>query len=695
MAFLPDEISPQKADAIHRALLTGLLANVGNKAEGHEYHGARGAKFSIFPGSVLFKRSPQWVTAAEIVETTRLYARTVAPTRPEWIERAGAHLIRRIYSEPTWDPQSAHVYAFEKVSLYSLVIVAARRVHYGPIDPRTSREIFLHHALALGEFRTSAPFFRHNQALRASVERMQAKARRKDLMGDEQQWYRFFDAHVPHGIYNGPLFDRWRREAEREDPRLLFMSLPDVMSPDAQPIPEELYPDEIALEGMTFPLDYRYDTGSPADGMTVTIPIAALGQAPAERFEWLAPGYLPQKIEELIRSLPKDVRKGFIPIAQSARDAAATLSFGEGSLHEALALFLGKRSGTMISADDFQIESLPPFLRMNFRVTDAAGKQIAMGRDLSKLRADLQVEVRGSFARAPRSEHDRDNLTHWDFGDLPERVPIKRHGMTLWGYPALIDRETSAAIRLLESPESARRATRAGARRLFMLQLQKEIEYLSHHIPGLDAMALNHATVGSREELKRDLMSAIVDRALFYDGEPVLTQAEFIRRATDGWRRLTRTAAEISALAAEILAEYQTVHRELSRVFPPLMLSSARDMRDQVAHLVYPGFLTQTPFEWLRHVPRYLRGVAMRLKKLLNAGLPRDIAAMEQVAVLWSDYKSRAKEFHRLGRHDDNLAKFRWMLEEFRISLFAQELKAAVPVSSQRLERLWELVPTR
>ena len=314
---------------------------------------------------------------------------------------------------------------------------------------------------------------------------------------------------------------------------------------------------------------------------------------------------------------------------------------------------------------------------------------MAIGRDLTQLRTDLQVEVRNTFANSPRSEHDRDNLLRWDFGDVPERVPIKRHGMTLWGYPALIDRGTTAAIRLLESPEAARQATRAGSRRLFMIQLEKEIEYISRHIPNVEQMCLNFSTAGSSQELRKDLLSAIVDRALFYDGEPVLAQAEFIRRATDGWRRLTNMATEISDLAGQVLSEYQTIQRELSPAFAPLMQPSTRDMREQLANLVYRGFLTHTPHEWLRHMPRYLRGIDVRLRKLNNAGLNRDVAVMEEVSPLWTAYKARAAEFRRVGRYDASLMQYRWMLEELRISLFAQELKTAVPVSRPRLDRIW------
>lgn len=689
---VPKEISPLKSESIHRALLSGLLANVGAKGEMHEYHGARGAKFSIFPGSALFKKNPRWVVAAELVETTRLYARTIGPIRPEWIERVGAHLIKRTYSEPTWNAQTAHVNAIEKVSLYSLVIVPARNVHYGPIDPRTSREIFVHHALVLEEFRTTGPFFSANVALRRDIERMAAKTRRDGLLADEQKRYKYFDERIPPGIYNGPLFERWYREAARDDPRLLFMSPVDMMAQGVEPAPSELYPDELRLPGMSLELDYRHDTGSPLDGVTATIPIAALGQAPAERFEWLIPGYLAERIEELIRSLAKETRKSFIPIGDTAREAAAALSFGEGSLLEGLSLFLGKKSGFRILPEQFKEESLPPWLRMNFRVIDAAGKQIGMGRGLADLRAELRVEVQNSFAHSPRSEHDRDNLSRWDFGDLPERVAVRRHGMTLWGYPALIDRGTSAAIRLLESPEAARQATRAGARRLFMIQLAREIEYLSRHIPGIDQMCINYSTVGSCDDLRKDLLSAVVDRALFYDGEPVLSQAEFIRRATDGWRRLTRTADELSVLTGEILIAFQGIQRELDRAFPPLMQPPARDLREQLAWLVYKGSLTQTPFEWLRHLPRFLAGIGVRLRKLTNAGLTRDTQALAEVEPFWTDFKRRYEEFRRLGRHDAALVQFRWMIEEFRISLFAQELKTSIPISAQRLQKAWEQI---
>jgi ATP-dependent helicase HrpA len=689
----PPLVSPQKADAIHRALLAGLLGNVGTKSESHEFTGARGTKFSIFPGSSLFKRNPQWVTAAELVETTKLYARTAAPIHPDWIEAVGSHLVKRQYTDPKWDKDRAQVVSTEKVSLYSLILVPARRIHYGPVDPRTSREIFIQHALVEGQFKSDAPFFRHNLAMRAQVERMEAKLRERGLLADVKERFRFFDARVPHDIHEGCTFDLWWRSAERRNPRLLFMSLHDMLAPRVQPPSINQYPDELRVEGLVLPLDYVYDAAHAADGVTATIPLAALGQVPAAAMEWLVPGSLREKIDALIRSLPKDLRKNFIPIADTARDAASTLSFGHGSLVDALALFLGKKAGLQIPRQAFDLSALPPHLQMNFRITDAAGKQIAIGRDLARIRADLRVEVKSSFAQLPLSEHNRDNLTHWDFGDLPERVPVHRHGMTLWGYPALIDKGGSVSIRLLDSPEAASQATRAGARRLFMIQLGKEITQISRSLKNIDQMCLYFKTIGSCAELKQDLLSAIVDHAMFSETAELRTQAEFIRRASDGWRRLSTLGVELTDLTWQILHEYHALRRELEKVYPPMVQRSVADLRDQLSHLAFKGFLSATPNPWIRHLPRFLRGMEVRLRKLMNAGLSRDAASLAHVQPLWDLYKQRQSVYRQQGRTDSNLVLFRWMIEELRVSLFAQELKASVPVSVQRLEKIWEQIP--
>ncbi len=333
-------MEPRRADAIHRALLTGLVANVGvRNPETHEYVGARGTKFSIFPGSTLFKKRPAWVMSAELVETTKLYARTNAPVRVEWIERASEHLVHRTYAEPHWQKKTAHVGAFEKVTLFGLVLVARRLVHYGPIDPVLSRRIFIESALVDGDFRTDAEWFKHNRDLIRHVERLEAKGRRQDLLADVGAQFAFYDARVPADIFNGPLFDQWRKKVERGRPTLLFMHLRDLLKNNADEITLEKYPDVMQVGDMTLPLVYRYEPGHPADGVTVRVPLAGLNQIRAELFEWIIPGWREEKILALIRSLPKRLRTSFIPAPEFARRAMETLKAGDGSLREALGIF--------------------------------------------------------------------------------------------------------------------------------------------------------------------------------------------------------------------------------------------------------------------------------------------------------------------------------------------------------------------
>src|SRR5215213_8901627 len=356
-----------KYDAIHRALLTGLLGNVGTKTAAHEYTGARGRKFHIFPGSGLFHRKPPWVMAAELTETTKLYARTVARVSPDWIERLAEHLVKREYSEPFWHRESAHVMAFEKVSLYGLVIVPRRRVHYGPIDPKASREIFIRQALVEGEYLTDAPWFRHNRQLVREVELSEAKLRRRDVLVDAQTRFAWYDCKIPAGVYNGPLFEKWRRQAEGKDRRVLFMKKEDLTLP-VPPPPPELFPDRVVLHelnDLSLPLSYRFEPGHPADGVTLTVPLAVLNQLPDEVFDWLVPGYLEDRIVALLKTLPKELRVQFVPAPDTARAVARLLTFGHGPFLHAMTWQLGRMSGVNVPAHAWQPDALPDWLRMN------------------------------------------------------------------------------------------------------------------------------------------------------------------------------------------------------------------------------------------------------------------------------------------------------------------------------------------
>jgi ATP-dependent helicase HrpA len=688
-------LTPQRRDAIHRAILSGLLGNIGQKTDAHEYTGARGTKFNLFPGSGLFKTKPQWVMAAEIVETARLYARTVARIQPQWIERLAEHLVQRSYFDPHWQSHTAHVAAYEKVTLYGLVLVPRRTVHYGPIDPKTSRELFIQHALVEGDFRTAGPFFRHNQILIEEVQRLEAKARRRDVLVENQVRFAFYDARIPQGIVSGPTFERWRKSIEQENPRLLFMTRRDLMLHGAEDVTAEQFPDELLVGDMRLPLEYHLEPGEPIDGVTVTLPLAALNQVPAERFDWLVPGMLEEKAVALIRTLPKSLRTSFVPAPQFAQGAVRNLKFAQGNFFDALATELGRMAGVPLTAAAFDIQNLPDPLRMNLRVIDPAGKQLAMGRDLAQLRRQLGQQATSTFATAaPSNPWHRDGLTRWDFGDLPDKIEINRHGMTLAAYPALVDEGSTVSLRLLDSLEVARLSTRAGVRRLFMLQLREEMKYLARTIPGLDTMALQYATLGNGEQLKSALLTLAADRALF-DHDPaadIRTYDAFTARAKTGWQRLSAAMGEVATVARESLSLYQEIQQQLSGNVPPAWAPSIADMRQQLTGLMTNDFLTRTPPQWLAHLPRYLKGLLLRLQKLKNAGLTRDLQHAATVAPFQRNYTERRQAHQKRHVFDPALEQFRWMLEELRISLFAQELKTSIPISPQRLEKQWLLV---
>jgi ATP-dependent helicase HrpA len=452
------------------------------------------------------------------------------------------------------------------------------------------------------------------------------------------------------------------------------------------------------VSGVTLPLEYHFEPGHPADGVTATIPLAALNQMAAERFEWVVPGLLREKITALIKTLPKQVRVNFVPAPDVAEAAFATLKPGDGSLYDALASFLTRMKNVPVHRQDFDPGALMDHLLMNFKVVDDSGRQVAGGRDLNAIKKQLGVAARETFAAMPAGEYHKDGIKAWDFGDLPESVEVGRHGMTLRGYPALVDNGPGEAVslRLLDSLDAANASHRAGVRRLFMLQVREDLAYLRRNIPGIDQLCLWYATLGNCDDLKGDLLAAAADRA-FYDDEPLeaalpRTHAHYVAEAQGAWRRLLPVGQELSALAKEALANYHELAKGLAGEFARALDPAAADMREQLAMLVPKNFLTATPYVWLRHVPRFLKAMQVRLRKLTNAGLSRDTAAAAVVTPFAQNYRRRVAKHRKEGVVDPQLEQFRWMLEELRVSLFAQELKTSMPISPQRLEKQWSVV---
>jgi ATP-dependent helicase HrpA len=685
-------------EEVHRALLTGLLSNIGCKDEQREYQGARGGRFYIHPSSALFSASPKWIVCAERVETTRQYGRTVARVQPSWIEAAGAHLIKRSYAEPHWQAGSGQVAAFETVTLYGLTLASRRRVNYGPINPAEAREVFLRFGLAEGDFETRAPFWRHNLELIDYVRHLEAKSRRRDILVDEDAIYAFYAGRVPSGIYSKPQFERWLHKAVRREPKLLHMRMADVMRHDAAGITAQRFPDSLRVGATDLPLEYQFDPGGGADGLTLVVPLPLINQLAPERLEWLVPGLLAERITALLRGLPKQVRKAFVPIPDTAARIAERLTPSDRPLIQAVAEALKALTGVQVPESAWDESSLPAHLRMKVRLVDERGRAVAHGDDLIALkRRHGDAGNRQAGSAVPHWNHalERDGITRWDFDALPEYIDTERAGIRLRGYPALVDRGDSVAIRLVDNEADAARVMRAGLRRLIMLGLGAELRRLRRNLPGLDRMRLQYAKapvpgdlVGKPPELADELLALILDLCFIEDQPAVRDQAAFETRIAQNRGWLPGTAEEVCRLAADILDVYQRLRKRLDAITQINWMPSVLDLRVQLDGLVFRGFLQQIRYARLKQYPRWLKAAEQRAEKLAHAA-GRDQSLMREMAPILEKWRERSAAARAADRHDPRLDEIRWMLEELRVSLFAQQLGTAYPVSVKRIEARW------
>ncbi|MFM0071955.1 ATP-dependent RNA helicase HrpA [Paraburkholderia sediminicola] len=734
-------------EQIHLALLTGLLGNIGLKADDEPYFlGARSIKFYLWPGSALVKKAGKWVMAAELVETSRLYARCIAKIEPEWIEKIGEHLLKKSLSEPHWEKRAAQVSAFERAVLYGLPIYHRRRVSFGKQDPARARELFIRGALVEGEFDTKLAFFAHNRKLLADIEQLEHKSRRQDVLVDDELIFGFYDQALPKGIYTGASFERWYRDevkksGQPEDKlRLLYLSRDDLMRHEAAGVTTDLFPKRMTMAGVEMSLTYHFEPGSPRDGVTLAVPLYALNQVDARRCEWLVPGMLKEKTQLLLKSLPQKLRRHCVPLPEFAAGFVERHSgprFGAGGLLETLIADVREQTQVAMKQSDFKLETLTPHLFMNFKVVDEHGRQLAMGRNMSQLRAELGGQAqqhfqkiasgaagvaladagggggvaasaqasgaagaangaasrgKGTAASGPQTASQDgaagtalyEKLTTWNFGKLPELLEIRRGGQTLFGYPALVDRGTHCDVEVFDSPDEAARIHRAGLRRLFALQLKEPIKYLEKNLPGLREMAMQFMPRGTQEELRDQLIDTALDRACLQDPLPA-DDVSFHTRRDEGRSRLTLLAQEIARLVGQILSEYATVTKKL--VQAKTFTAAHADMQNQLDGLIGKRFVVDTPYAQLTHFPRYLKGIALRIDKL-KADSARDARQFAEFQPLLQNYQRALAQ--RGGVLDTRLSEFRWLLEELRISLFAQELRTPMPVSVKRLYKVWE-----
>jgi ATP-dependent helicase HrpA len=740
--------SPATYEQIHQAMLAGLLGNIGCRADAgpspvgapprgsggrqgrdddEAYLGARGIRFWRHPGSHLSKKPGRWLVAAELVETTRLFGRGLAAIEPQWIPPIAGPLLKTQLLDPHWEKKAAEVVAFERATLYGLVIYHQRRVHYAQVDPAGAREIFIREALVahLSEdsWDSRLPFLAHNRKLVRQVQELEHKARRQDVLVDDELIFAFYDQQLPAEVCSGATLERWYRDEVRRRPGLLQLERDELMRHEAAGITTDAFPRTVRLGGIDCTASYLHAPGDARDGVTVTLPIYALNQVDEQRCEWLVPGMLRDKVLALVRSLPQRPRSRLVPLPEFAAGFCQIARFGDGALVDALLKAVRERSQIAVQRNDFKLETLSPHLFMNFRLVDEHGRQLATGRHLPALKAQWGGQARSAFqalaalkrpsaaaaagpapapapAPTPAGSTGRHvpvpapapatvgpvasgRYTGWTFGELPELMELEQGGQTLVGFPALTDQGTHVEIEVFDEPDVAAARHRAGLRRLVALQLREPLKYLEKHIPDLQQMGAAYMGLGTVEALRQQIVDVALDRAFLADPLPA-DEAAFRRRLEDGRARLNLIAQEVARQAGAVLTAYHAAQRKLKDSRVPKEL--AEDIGAQLQRLVGKRFLVDTPWAALQHLPRYLNGVVLRLDKW-RADPARDAARLAELRPLEQRWLRRVAELR--GTADARVDAFRWLLEELRIGLFAQELRTPQPVSVKRLEKAW------
>ncbi|HEV3240408.1 MAG TPA: ATP-dependent RNA helicase HrpA [Casimicrobiaceae bacterium] len=690
---LPDTIDAARYATIHTALLAGLLSNIGSKQAAEEHYlGARGIKFFLHPGSGLAKKGPPWVLAAELTETTRLYARCAAKIEPEWIEAVAGDLVDRTYFDPHWDNARGEVVASEKSTLFGLTLVPRRPVSYGAVAPAAAREVFIREALVAGEFDSSAPFFGHNRRLLREIAELEDKSRRQDVLVDDETIYAFYAARIPEGISTRVAFDRWRGEAEAEAPERLFLRRETLMRHSALGITAAQFPEFLDGAGSRLPLKYRFAPGHPHDGVTLTVPLALLNQLDAARLSWLVPGMVREKVAAYLKALPKAWRNRLTPVPAVV---TAFLEHGDapaGALRAALRTFIASRLASALPAETWEGYVPPPHLRFNVCVVDAAGRELATGRDLAALRAQLGEAAQLDFAAAAPTL-ERKDIRSWDFGELPETLTVERDGRRRTGYPALVCEDDAVSLQLLDTREAADGATRTALVALIRRQLKEPLRNWEKGGPGFVQAALALRPALPTERLLADVLTAVCERAFLGDDPLPRSERAFVEQVKRARARLPAVAESAFALLAAIAAEYHALSARLAAL-PKGLGRLAAEVGTHRDCLVAPGFFAATPWNQLVHLPRYLQALERRVAKF-PADPARDAKHAQAIALLWERYRERERALRERGRRDPALEQFRWLIEELRVSLFAQELRTPSPVSYKRLEKAWKALAGR
>ena len=698
-------VKAEDYDKIHRALLAGLLANVAVKTEAHEYLGTRNRRLQIFPGSSLFKKGkqgPKWIMAAEISQTTRVFARQVASIDPVWVERSASHLLQKSYRDPHWQKKVGYVGAFEQSTLYGLIINAKKRVNYCPINPEESRTIFIRDALVPGLLKTTGKFLRHNLQLVDEIGEMENKSRRRDLLVDPSELALFYEQVIPAEINSSASFESWRKKFEEDNPKGLYFSRELVLAGDDETVSENVFPESFEFGNVTLPLEYHFSPGAENDGVTLVVPVSLINRIEPGPCEWLVPGMLEDKTVAMIKSLPKNLRRNFVPApdyAKSCLESFRTDGFDRNqSMITGLAQVLRRLGGFEVSASAFDMDVLPDHLRMNFRVVGANGKLLRQGRNLAVLQKDYTGQLEEQLLGFNDNSLERDDVREWNFGDLPESVEIENNGVKMRGHPALQfvpagnGGDERIALKLFASPQRAHHEMRRGVIALYKRVLHEEVKYLSRKLPGIDTLSLRFTPFGSKKQLIDDIVDTAISHT-FVDEQPFPRQREeFLKQLADKRPQLVPVAGEICAQLELTFELYRQVARRLDGNLPLSWIEAVADIKDQVSRLIFPGFVHATGFEQLPRLQAYFRAISRRLDAIDHAP-DKDRKRRSELLPVWERFKLLPQTDDERPDYQRQYSKIRWSFEELRISLFAQEIGTVEKVSVSRLEnRLQALI---
>jgi ATP-dependent helicase HrpA len=747
-------------EELHRSLLSGLLGNVGLKSDDDEHYlGARGIKFWRHPGAHLSRKPGRWIMVAELVETTRLFGRGIAAIEPTWITEVGAHLIKKQLLEPHWERKAGEVVALERGTLYGLLVYANRRVSYAKVNAALAREIFIREALVQGDvppdWDQRFAFLPHNRRAIRSVEALEHKSRRQDLLIDDALIQAYYSEHLGPEVCSATTLERWYRAARPQQPDVLKLAPEELMRHEAAGITTQSFPKVVRLGGVDCAASYLHEPGDARDGVTVTVPLYALNQVQEARCDWLVPGMLKDKVQVLCKSLHQKARSRLVPLPGFAAEFCELCTFGEGSLMEALLKTVRERTQLAVQKADFKLEQLPPHLLMNLRVVDEHGRQLGMGRHVAALKAEWGAQARGAFqalaalqrreapaaasvsglqpasatltttasaqgadrqavsgssrpcgspssgiekrvaalqsaqgseaAEAGSSEALSDDRLHtsWDFAELPELLEIRRKGQEMVGFPALVDQGVGVRIEVFDEPDQAQALHRPGLPRLIALQIREPLKFIEKNMPDLQRMAVAYMPLGTEQELREQILQVSLDRAFLAEAPPTDARS-FARSLEQGRPRLSLVAQEVARLADQVLAEHAAAVRKLRDARLPK--ETFEDIQAQLQRLLGKRFLSETPWLQLQQLPRYLKAVVLRIEKQ-RADAARDQQRLAELRPLEQRWLRRLQELR--GRRDQGLEDFRWLLEELRVGLFAQELRTPQPVSVKRLEKVW------